>query len=144
MDIFNVKRSTRQIIAQLSSVSGLLNTDWREGRERVELLHISICHDSGSLRIGSLCSERFVIPADLSRHRYVVTLSHLETLFLFWITTLNTCRKVVTCGIYFLDIQYPGYSPGHNVLLLLPWRLRFSGLFSFRLNSEIMNLIDSW
>jgi hypothetical protein len=60
----------------------LIQTEWRggEGRASVELLRISLNHDSGSLRFGSFRSERYIIPADLSRHRYAVTLSHLETL----------------------------------------------------------------
>jgi hypothetical protein len=29
-------------------------------------------------------------------------------------------------------------------LLLLPWRIRLAGLFPFRIDSEIMNFIDSW
>jgi hypothetical protein len=63
-----------------------------------------------TLKIRSLCSESFIAAADLFRHRYVVTLSHLETpVQLCSGSDSITLQEVVKCCIYLFHEKYSGH-----------------------------------
>jgi hypothetical protein len=82
-----------------------------KGRGRVVIAYIYVRHDSESLRIRSVCRERFVIPSDLSRHRYIVALSHLETPVQRCSasdSTLSTWHEILATCICLFAGQYSG------------------------------------
>lgn len=78
MGILDAKGSILKLLCSCLVCSPHL-VNWMKRRGKPEIFNISVRHGSESLRIRPvLGSERFVIPSDLSRHRYLVSLYHLE------------------------------------------------------------------
>jgi hypothetical protein len=58
----------------------------------------------------------------------------------------NSCARLVGCYCIIHPDNIYNCCPGNQILLKCPllWEIRFSGLFRFRINYEIINLTDIW